>query len=260
MTNPNSSTSPELDALLRDAAAGDALAVRGLLERHRSRLRRMIAARLDRRLAPRLDPSDVVQETLADAARRLPDYLRDRPMPFYAWLFRLAADRLARTHRDHVASTVRGDRAGGAARRAVATARRPCRAGSTGWRPRADARPPDGPRGTATPDWPGRSSGWTRPIARSSACATSISLAFDEIAAVLEIGLSAAKMRHLRALERLRGLLEELGVEPSTSLMTDETRRTRRLDERAARRPGRRPGRSDRRGARTPDLGALTRR
>ena len=41
-------------------------------------------------------------------------------------------------------------------------------------------------------------------------------LAFDEIAAVLEIGLSAAKMRHFRALERLRGLLEELGVEPST--------------------------------------------
>ena len=68
----------------------------------------MIAARLDRRLAPRLDPSDVVQETLADAARRLPDYLRDRPLPFYPWLFRLAADRVARTHRDHVASTVRG--------------------------------------------------------------------------------------------------------------------------------------------------------
>ena len=42
-------------------------------------------------------------------------------------------------------------------------------------------------------------------------------LAFDEIAAVLGIGLSAAKMRHLRAIERLRGLLEELGVEPSTS-------------------------------------------
>ena len=42
-------------------------------------------------------------------------------------------------------------------------------------------------------------------------------LAFDEIAAVLEIGLSAAKMRHFRALERLRGVLEELGVEPSTS-------------------------------------------
>jgi RNA polymerase sigma-70 factor, ECF subfamily len=42
-------------------------------------------------------------------------------------------------------------------------------------------------------------------------------LAFDEIAAVLEIGLGAAKMRHLRAVERLRRLLEEVGVEPSNS-------------------------------------------
>ena len=42
-------------------------------------------------------------------------------------------------------------------------------------------------------------------------------LAFDEIAAILEIGLSATKMRHLRALERLRVLLDQLGVEPSTS-------------------------------------------
>ena len=42
-------------------------------------------------------------------------------------------------------------------------------------------------------------------------------LAFDEIAAVLEIGLGAAKMRHVRALERLRGLLEEAGLEPSGS-------------------------------------------
>ena len=67
----------------------------------------MIAARLDPRLAPRLDASDVVQETLTDAAQRLPEYLSNRPLPFFAWLYRLVADRLARTHRHHVASTVR---------------------------------------------------------------------------------------------------------------------------------------------------------
>ncbi len=42
-------------------------------------------------------------------------------------------------------------------------------------------------------------------------------LAFDEIAAVLGVGLGAANMRHLRAIRRLRGLLKELGVEPSNS-------------------------------------------
>ena len=42
-------------------------------------------------------------------------------------------------------------------------------------------------------------------------------LSFDEIAASLGIGLSAAKMRHFRALERARPLFEEMGVGSSTS-------------------------------------------
>jgi RNA polymerase sigma-70 factor (ECF subfamily) len=215
MMNTSPATNPEIDALLRDAAEGDATAVRCLLELHRRRLRRMIAARLDRRLAPRLDPSDVVQETLADAARRLPDYLRDRPLPFYPWLFRLAADRLARTHRDHIGSTVRGigreERINGTAHD-EATAERLV------------------DRLTANDTTPGRRMAREErrlslagAIERMDEIDREIlglryldQLAFDEIAAVLEIGLSAAKMRHFRALERLRGLLEELGVEPST--------------------------------------------
>src|SRR6185437_14489643 len=74
-----------------------------LLIRHRDRLTRMVAVRLDRTLAARVDPSDVVQETLTDAARRLDDYLRERPMPYYPWLRRLASDRLDKVHRRHTA-------------------------------------------------------------------------------------------------------------------------------------------------------------
>ena len=216
MMNTSPATNPEIDALLRDAAEGDATAVRCLLELHRQRLRRMIAARLDRRLAPRLDPSDVVQETLADAARRLPDYLRDRPLPFYPWLFRLAADRLARTHRDHIGSTVRGI---GREERINGTVHDE---GTSEWLVN---------RLTANETTPGRRMAreerrllLTGAIERMDETDREIlglryldQLAFDEIAAVLEIGLSAAKMRHFRALERLRGVLEELGVEPSTS-------------------------------------------
>jgi RNA polymerase sigma-70 factor (ECF subfamily) len=62
----------------------------------------MVAVHLDPRLAARLDPSDVVQETLADAARRLPQYLAERPIPFYAWLRQIAWERLARLHEQHV--------------------------------------------------------------------------------------------------------------------------------------------------------------
>jgi RNA polymerase sigma-70 factor (ECF subfamily) len=62
----------------------------------------MVAVRMDARLAARVDPSDVVQESLADAARHLDDYLRDRPLPFYLWLRRLTWERLIEAQRRHV--------------------------------------------------------------------------------------------------------------------------------------------------------------
>jgi RNA polymerase sigma-70 factor (ECF subfamily) len=62
----------------------------------------MVALRLDRRLGARLDPSDVVQEALADAAVHLDEYLRDRPLPFYPWLRRFAWERLCKAHRHHI--------------------------------------------------------------------------------------------------------------------------------------------------------------
>jgi RNA polymerase sigma-70 factor (ECF subfamily) len=96
------SPEPDTEDLLRRAADGDAYARGALLERHRPRLRRMVALRMDPRLAARVDPSDVVQETLAKADQRLDAYLRERPLPFYPWLRQLAWDRLADEHRRHV--------------------------------------------------------------------------------------------------------------------------------------------------------------
>jgi RNA polymerase sigma-70 factor, ECF subfamily len=93
---------PDTDELLDRAGRGEARARQLLLERHRDRLRRMVAVRLDDRLAPRVDPSDLVQETLALAAARLPEYLRERPLPFYPWLRQIAWDRLVAAHRHHL--------------------------------------------------------------------------------------------------------------------------------------------------------------
>jgi RNA polymerase sigma-70 factor (ECF subfamily) len=95
---------PDTDELLDRAGLGDKTARQRLLERHRGRLRRMVVLRLDRRLTARVDPSDVVQESLAEAARQLPDYLRRRPLPFYAWLRQLAWERIAKLHRYHIAA------------------------------------------------------------------------------------------------------------------------------------------------------------
>ena len=76
----------DTDELLRLAATGDETAIGALLERHRSALSRMIAVRMDPRLRGRVDPSDVIQETLSLASQRLPSYATERPIPFYPWL------------------------------------------------------------------------------------------------------------------------------------------------------------------------------
>ena len=93
---------PDTHELLSQAQRGDRRAKAELLDRHRDRLRRMVAVRLDRRLLPRLDPSDVVQDTLTEAAQKLSEYLRERPVPFYPWLRRLAWEHLVRLHEQHV--------------------------------------------------------------------------------------------------------------------------------------------------------------
>ena len=98
---------PEIESLIREAALGDEQARGRLLDRHRQRLCRMVGLRLDRRLSPRLDASDIVQEALADAAEKLEEYLRAPPLPFYPWLHRLAAERLAQAHRHHLAAQAR---------------------------------------------------------------------------------------------------------------------------------------------------------
>jgi RNA polymerase sigma-70 factor (ECF subfamily) len=92
----------DTERLVERAGDGDAAAGELLLARHRERLRRMVAVRLDRRLLARVDPSDVVQEALAEAARKLPEYLKQRPLPFYPWLRRLAWERLVKLYQRHI--------------------------------------------------------------------------------------------------------------------------------------------------------------
>jgi RNA polymerase sigma-70 factor (ECF subfamily) len=101
------SAPPDTDQLLDRASQGDDRARQELLVRHRARLRRMVGVRLDRRVAARVDSSDVVQDTLAEAARKLGDYLRERPIPFYPWLRRLAWERLVKLHRRHIGTRMR---------------------------------------------------------------------------------------------------------------------------------------------------------
>src|ERR1039457_1893986 len=78
--------------LLDQAKAGNADAVEQLLAKHREPIRRMIDPRLDPAIVQRLDASDVVQEVLIEASRRLQDYLKAPSMPFHLWLRHIAKD------------------------------------------------------------------------------------------------------------------------------------------------------------------------
>jgi RNA polymerase sigma-70 factor (ECF subfamily) len=98
---------PDTDELLEQVSRGDDQAREALLGRHRARLHRMVEVHLDRRLAARVDPSDVVQESLAAADRKLSDYLKKRPLPFYPWLRQLALERLAKLRHRHLGTKKR---------------------------------------------------------------------------------------------------------------------------------------------------------
>jgi RNA polymerase sigma-70 factor (ECF subfamily) len=90
------------EPLIHRASAGDGEALNQLLQYNRKRLRHMVAIQLDSRLKARVDPSDIVQEAMVEAARRFPDYLKNRPLPFYPWLRQLAIDRICKVHRNHL--------------------------------------------------------------------------------------------------------------------------------------------------------------
>ncbi len=206
MTTPE----PDTEELIERVAHGDGAARQQLLARHRARLRQMVAVRLDRRLAARVDPSDVVQEALADAARKLTTYVRERPLPFYAWLRRLAWERLVKMHRRHlhtrrrsatreeqVALNLPEESALELARRLVSPGTSPSRQLL-----RAELRE----RVRAALEALGERDREVLVLRYLEQLST------REVAAVLEISEGAVKVRHLRALERLRRLLgEEIG-------------------------------------------------
>jgi RNA polymerase sigma-70 factor (ECF subfamily) len=196
----------EIEALIRQAADGDRLARQQLITLHRERLRRMVAVRMDGRLASRIDASDVVQEALAEADRHLDAYFQERPLPFYPWLRQFAWQRLRQLHRHHI----------DARRRSVAR--------EVPW----EVRLPDQSALELARCMTASGTSASRRLIRDEerervqAALSRLDprdrevlllrylegLSTEETAAVLGIRAGAVKMRHVRALERLRGLLD----------------------------------------------------
>ena len=93
--------------LLNNVRDGKTVAVEELMDRHRNSLRRMIQLRLDQRLIQRMDVSDVIQDVLIEANRRLTDYLNNPVIPFHLWIRQIAKDRIIDAHRRHRVSAKR---------------------------------------------------------------------------------------------------------------------------------------------------------
>jgi RNA polymerase sigma-70 factor (ECF subfamily) len=200
-------TPPDTEQLLNLAAAGDPDARGRLLEGQRQRLRSLVALRLDRRLLARADASDVVQEALIDADRRLGEYLKHRPVPFYVWLRQLALERVVDLHRLHLRAQKRSVR-----REEISVAHLPDeslmqlaqRLVARGSSPSARLQREDvGRRVRAV------LAGLPERDREVLAMRHLEQLSVAEIAAALGVSEGAVKVRHVRALERLRQRLGE---------------------------------------------------
>lgn len=197
--------SAETARLLEQIAAGDPAAVGDLLEHHRGPVRAFLDHRVCPRLRARVDPSDLVQEAQADAARRLADYLIRRPMPLRVWLLRTAYQHLLMARRRHLGADRRAaDRevplpdacSGGLADRLAGRTSSPSRQAERAERVeqvrRALARLSDDDREVL--------------LMRAYE-----DLPYEAIAAVLDVTTAAARQRHGRALRRLSRLLTDAG-------------------------------------------------
>jgi RNA polymerase sigma-70 factor (ECF subfamily) len=200
----------ENDELLRLAAAGDGGSWQALVDRSQSRLRRMVAFRLDQRLRGRVDPSDVLQDAYLEAWRGLGSYL-DRPeIPFFLWLRGIAGNKLRELHRHHLGTQMRDARRevpirGGAIAETTTTAMAAellgdfTRASEEAVRLELKARLEEALDAMD-------------PLDREVLALRHFEqLSPAETARVLGIKEKAAGMRYVRALRRLKGILDGLG-------------------------------------------------
>lgn len=90
-------------ALVARLRNGDQTALAELFDKHREKLRRMVQLRLDHRLGGRVSASDVLQEAYIDALKRIDYYFEKPDQPFFGWLRLVVSQRLADVHREHLA-------------------------------------------------------------------------------------------------------------------------------------------------------------
>lgn len=198
--------------LLEQARKGDSMAINALLQKHRASVRRLVEMRLDRKVQRRVDVSDVVQDVMVEATNRLERYLEDPAMAFHLWLRQIAWDRIIDTYRRHRVSAKRNmDREqpmsvpAGAEQSTMELAVQLCDPALT---PAAAATQKEIAGQVETVIEQLGDQDREIILMRHYEHLTNL-----EIAQVLGLNPPAASMRYLRAVRRLRELLEEQSIE-----------------------------------------------
>ena len=74
---------------------------------YRPQFERMVKFRMDRRLYGRVDVGDILQEAYLEISRRIGSYLEDPPAPFFVWARQIAWQTLLMAHRHHLGAQKR---------------------------------------------------------------------------------------------------------------------------------------------------------
>jgi RNA polymerase sigma-70 factor (ECF subfamily) len=106
MTGSPSAPADE-EALVNSLRNGDRGVLGDLFSLHRQRIWRMIRFRMDRRLAARIDPDDVLQEAFLAARTRIDNFLAEPHGSFFVWLRMIALQTLFDQHRHHIGAEMR---------------------------------------------------------------------------------------------------------------------------------------------------------
>jgi RNA polymerase sigma-70 factor (ECF subfamily) len=105
MSQPSSE--PALETLVNDVIHGDRRALATLFAYYRDRLWRIVNFRMDQRLTGRVDADDVLQEAYLDAEKRIEHFLHDSPESFFIWLRLIVNQTLIDVHRRHLGTQAR---------------------------------------------------------------------------------------------------------------------------------------------------------
>lgn len=180
---------------------------------HRDSFWYLVTFRMDRRLTQRVDPDDVLQEAFLAAKSRLEHFIAAEKHTLFAWLRMIVVQTLYDVHRRHLGAEKRS--AGREVQLGGASVRYPQTTSlSIAGRIAANQTTPSGVavRGEAMQLLEEVISTLSEQDQEVIAMRHFENLSNKQVAEVLGIGITASSNRYVRALERLREVLEKAGV------------------------------------------------